>query len=75
MAVPKTALENFEGEQVVFVKTAAGFEPRPVSIGLTNDVNVEIIHGLSQGQTYVIKGGFTLKAELQKGEMDEGHAH
>jgi cobalt-zinc-cadmium efflux system membrane fusion protein len=75
VAVPKTALEFFEGEQVVFVQTAAGFEPRPVTIGLTNAVNVEITHGLAQGETYVKKGGFTLKAELQKSEMDAGHAH
>ena len=75
VAVPKTALEFFEGNQVVFVQTAEGFEPRPVTIGLTNDVNVEILHGLAQGETYVKRGGFTLKAELQKGEMDEGHAH
>ncbi len=75
ISIPKTALEFFEGNQVVFVKTDLGFEPRPIEIGLRNDVNVEIIKGLAQGETYVKKGAFTLKAELQKGEMDEGHAH
>ena len=75
VAIPKTALEFFEGNQVVFVQTDAGFEPRPIKIGLSNDMNVEIIEGLAQGETYVKKGGFTLKAELQKGEMDEGHGH
>jgi len=75
VAIPKTALEFYEDEQVVFVQTAEGFEPRHVKLGLSNDLNVEIVHGIAQGETYVKKGGFTLKAELQKGEMDEGHAH
>ncbi len=73
--VPKTALENFENQTVVFIKTEEGFKPQPVAIGRKNTFHVEIIAGLKTGQVYVSKGGFTIKAELQKGELGEGHGH
>ncbi|HGY56276.1 MAG TPA: HlyD family efflux transporter periplasmic adaptor subunit [Caldithrix abyssi] len=73
--VPKTALENFENQTVVFIKTDEGFKPQPVSVGRSNTYSVEIIAGLQAGQEYVSKGGFTIKAELQKSELGEGHGH
>lgn len=73
--VPKTALENFENRTVVFVKHKEGFEPQPVTIGRSNTKTVEIIAGLKPGQNYVSKGGFTLKAELQKEAFGDGHGH
>ncbi len=75
MVIPKTALQQIEGTDVVFVKTEEGFAPKAVVMGLVNHTSVEIIHGLEQGQTYVSKGGFTLKSELQKGSFGEGHSH
>lgn len=75
VAVPKTALETYEDQTVVFVKTDEGFKPQPVSIGRSNRITVELTAGLKSGQVYVSKGGFTLKAELQKQSFGEGHAH
>ncbi len=73
--IPKTALEFFEDNKVIFVKTDEGFVPRPVQTGRENEVSIEIKSGLKAGEVYVAKGGFTMKAELQKGEMGEGHGH
>ncbi len=75
IAVPKTALETYEDQTVVFVKSGDGFKSQPVSIGRSNQVAVEIVAGLKSGQKYVSKGGFTLKAELQKESFGEGHGH
>ena len=75
LAVPKTAVELYEGMLVVFVQTPVGFVPRAVKSGRTNETIVEIIAGLKPGDTYVSKGGFTIKAELQKGEFGSGHSH
>ncbi|GAB4179946.1 MAG: efflux RND transporter periplasmic adaptor subunit [Calditrichia bacterium] len=72
---PKTALETFENRTVVFVKNDEGFEPQPVTIGRSNTKAVEIVAGLKPGQQYVSKGGFTLKAELQKESFGEGDSH
>lgn len=73
--VPKTALVNFENRTVLFVKHKEGFEPQPVTIGRSNTKAVEIVAGLKPGQNYVSKGGFTLRAELQKEAFGEGHEH
>lgn len=75
LVVPKSALQTFEGKTVVFVKTAEGFEPRPVEIGRENEIAVEILSGLAPGQTYVAEGAFTLKAQLSKGAFGDGHNH
>lgn len=75
IAIPKTAIEYYEGSKVVFVYDGDGFVPRPISLGMSNDTLVEVVDGLESGETYVSKGGFTLKAELQKGEMGDDHGH
>ncbi len=72
--IPKTAIEEMNGGKIVFVKTAKGFIPTPVTIGRQNTYNVEILSGLDKGQLYVSKGGFTLKAQMQKSEFgDDEH--
>jgi cobalt-zinc-cadmium efflux system membrane fusion protein len=73
--VPKTALETFENQTVVFAKQEDGFVPLPVIIGRNNKKVVELVSGLKPGQVYVSKGGFTLKAELQKEAFGEGDEH
>ncbi len=72
---PKTALQTYENQTVVFVKDKEGFRPQPVRIGRSNARAVEITDGLQPGQEYVSKGGFTVKAELQKESFGEGHGH
>ncbi|MGR3177735.1 MAG: efflux RND transporter periplasmic adaptor subunit, partial [Candidatus Anammoxibacter sp.] len=73
--IPKSAIETMEGESVIFIETEDGFKSQSVVVGRTNETHVEIISGLRQGQRYVYKNGFTLKAELMKSEFGEGHAH
>lgn len=75
LAVERTALHDFEGDTVVFVRTEEGFVPRPVEVGRTDDAHAEILGGLAPGQRYVSRGGFTLKSELGKSGFGSGHAH
>jgi cobalt-zinc-cadmium efflux system membrane fusion protein len=75
LLVPKSSLQKFEGNDVVFVHTPEGFKPVPVKIGRVNQSSAEILSGLAPGQTYVSKGGFTLKAELEKSSLSGGHGH
>ncbi len=75
IVVPKTALETVDNQTVVFVQTDEGFVLQPVSLGKSSATHVELLSGLSQGQAYVAKGGFTLKAELTKGSLESGHGH
>jgi cobalt-zinc-cadmium efflux system membrane fusion protein len=75
LAIPKSALEVLDGRDVVFVEGEEGFEPRPVGIGRRGDQHVEIRAGLTPGDRYVARGGFTVKAELQRGEFTGRHSH
>jgi len=73
LAVPRTALQFLEEQQVVFIKNGNEYEPRPVSIGMTGTENVEITSGLKRGETYVSAGSFVIKADILKGTAEHEH--
>ncbi|MFQ5715456.1 MAG: efflux RND transporter periplasmic adaptor subunit [Candidatus Scalinduaceae bacterium] len=76
IAVPRTTLLSVQDKNVIFVKTVEGFEPRPVTIGRKDEENIEILSGLTMGEHYISKGGFTLKSELERSSLEGGgHAH
>ena len=75
VAVPRSALFTLHGETVVFIQDEHGFEAREVTVGETDVTSAEILTGLRPGDGYVSDGGYTLKAELEKGKFGEGHAH
>ena len=73
LAVPKTALEVIEQKTVMFVQEEDRFQPRRITIGRQGKSQVEIRSGLIAGERFVSRGGFTLKAELGRGELSGGH--
>ncbi|TSK08255.1 MAG: efflux RND transporter periplasmic adaptor subunit [Geobacter sp.] len=75
LAVPEEAVQELEGKKLVFVAEGEGvFEPRRVELGRVSGGMVEVLSGLKEGERLAVKGGFVLKSELQKGEI-EGHDH
>lgn len=72
IVVPDEAVQSVGGRDVVFVRTAKGFEARPVTIGQRGAGRVEVVSGLMAGQSIAARNAFLLKAELGKGE---GEAH
>ena len=75
VAIPTTALQQIGEVPVVFVRDEDDFEPRPLHLGRRGPHFVEVTSGLELGETFVSKGAFTLKAELQRGEISDGHGH
>ena len=77
VAVPRDAVQNVEGADVVWVPgdEPGAFVARPVLMGeeLPGGL-VELTAGLAAGDAVVVAGAFTLKAELAKGEFG-GHGH
>ena len=60
--VPKIALVNDRGEQVVFVSQAdTTAERRVVEVGFQDDQNAEILAGVAVGDRVVVKGQRSLK--------------
>lgn len=63
LVIPKSAVLNCGSNNVVYVRKAdGGYEERPVETGLSCQNNIEILKGLSLGETVVSRGAFTLRA-------------
>jgi membrane fusion protein, copper/silver efflux system len=77
LTVPRDAVVDTGLRQHVFVATAAGFEPRPVTLGVRLADRVEIRAGLDEGERIVSSGVFLLDSEsrLRATGGTGGHQH
>ena len=77
--VPQAAIIGGGGEQYVFVEQEPGlYLKRVIKPGLKTDGRMEVVDGLKEGERVVVKGGFILKSELDKGAFQGcpgGHSH
>ncbi|OFA29951.1 biotin attachment protein [Glaciecola punicea] len=79
LLIPKTAIQTFEEKSVVFVLKSSvreghnEYHPRPVLLGTTDNMNIEIVNGLQNGERIVSLNSYLLKADLEKSEA--GHDH
>ena len=66
--VPKDAVQNINGQQIVFVVTSDPntFELRPVRLGSGNGGSYQVLEGLQVGDKVVVSGSFALRAEYLK---------
>ena len=71
LAIRDEAIQNLEGNDVIFVQDGENFEPKPIRTGRRDGESSELLSGASAGQKYVSRNSFILKAELGKGEA--GH--
>lgn len=70
ISLPEEAVQSFEGRDVVFVRTASGFQATEVVTGQRGGGRVEIIEGLEAGMTVATRGAFLLKSELGASEAE-----
>jgi cobalt-zinc-cadmium efflux system membrane fusion protein len=76
LAVPEEAIQTVEGDASVFVPVSGEpntFAKRAVGIGPAVGGMVPVFAGLKEGEQYVVRGAFTLKAELGKGGAAHDH--
>src|SRR6202011_5647819 len=67
LVVPADALQQVDGQDVVFVQTAPDrFAIRSVRTGEAVNGQVRVFEGLKAGEQVVIKGRFLLKSQLLK---------
>ena len=70
LVVPRSALTEIAGKQVVFVKVAEGeFETHDVLTGDAAAGKVRILSGLREGEQIVTEGAFTVKSVLLRGTI------
>lgn len=73
--VPASAVQRDGDRSIVFVpKGERQYQRRAVKLGRSTGDWVQVLEGLTEGQTVATSGSFILKAELEKGELggDEG---
>lgn len=70
IALPEEAVQTVEGREVVFVRTAKGFQTVTVVTGKRGGGRIEIVDGLKPGAVIATRGAFLLKAEIGKGEAE-----
>jgi RND family efflux transporter MFP subunit len=75
LVVPEEAIQRIGERTVVFIpeEEEGHFKVRNVEVGATTDGLRRILSGLEAGEKVVTKGSFTLKTQLLKGELGEGH--
>jgi Cu(I)/Ag(I) efflux system membrane fusion protein len=69
LTVPRSAVLSTGERSMVFVRAASGdLAPREVALGTTNDERVEVLRGLSAGETVVASATFLVDAESNLGK-------
>jgi membrane fusion protein, copper/silver efflux system len=69
LTVPRSAVLSTGERSIVFVREANGqLTPREVALGTTNDDRVEVLRGLSPGETVVASATFLVDAESNLGK-------
>jgi RND family efflux transporter MFP subunit len=72
LVVPESAVQDDEGETIVFIQTEERtFSRRVVKTGERTAGVVEILGGLAEGELVVASGAFLLKSEVRKGALGE----
>ncbi len=75
VAVPESAVQNVEGQAVIFIEEGTGqFHKQVVTTGL-NAGGWIAIDGLAEGTPVVTRGSFYLKSALQRETIGSDHAH
>ena len=59
--VPKIAVVTDKGEDVIFVDAEGSAERRVVTLGFTDDAYAEIVEGVSEGESVVVRGQRSLR--------------
>lgn len=76
LVVPEAAIQRIADRTVVFVTEESEpghFKVQDVEIGSETGGMRRILNGLKAGDRVVTKGSFTIKSQLQKSELGEGH--
>ncbi|MCC8537990.1 efflux RND transporter periplasmic adaptor subunit [Xanthomonas axonopodis pv. poinsettiicola] len=73
MVVPVGALQRFGEWDVVFVRVGDVYEARPVRLGARDAQQVEVLAGVSVGDTVVVEQSYLVKADIEKSGASHDH--
>jgi membrane fusion protein, heavy metal efflux system len=74
LAVRNSALQSFEGSDVVFIREGEDtYEPRALELGRTDGEHTEVLDGLAPGTEYVAENSYLIKADIEKASAEHAH--
>ena len=73
LAVRREAIQSFRDWNVVYLKDGHVFQAMPVKIGQKDSKYVEILSGLKEGDRYVSKNSYIIKADIEKSGAAHDH--
>lgn len=73
VTVAASAIQAFEGREVVFLEVPGGFKAQTIKPGRTDGQRTEIISGLKAGERYASTNSFVIKAEIGKASAEHEH--
>ncbi|GAA0337306.1 efflux RND transporter periplasmic adaptor subunit [Sphingomonas oligophenolica] len=71
LTVPEDAVQNIDGRDVLFVRTATGFVARPVLVGTRSGGIAQIVSGIRAGERVATRNAFLVKADMIKSAGEE----
>lgn len=72
LVIPERAVQEMEGQTVVFARDAQGrFQRRPVVVGTTLNGLTEIVSGADDDDVIATAGAFLIKSEMMKPQSEE----
>lgn len=71
LVVPEDAVQNIDGRDVLFVRTADGFRPQPVLVGARSGGVAQIVSGVQAGEQVATRNAFLVKADMIKENKEE----
>jgi RND family efflux transporter MFP subunit len=72
IVIPKQLVLSRQNRSVVFVEEEGRAQQRNIEIGLSNDLMVEVIAGLSEGERLITRNFETLRSRTQVRVTGEG---
>ena len=73
LMVSNKAIQTFRDWQVAFIKVGDEYEIRPLTLGLSDDNNTQVLGGLKAGNEYVVENSYLIKADLEKSGASHDH--
>ena len=70
LTVPEDAVQNLDGRDVLFVRTAGGFRPQPVLVGTRSGGVAQILSGVNAGDQVATRNAFLVKADMIKAKAE-----
>ncbi len=73
LAVHREAIQTFRDWNVVYLTDGHVFQAMPVELGRRDSRYVEILAGISEGDRYVARNSFIIKADVEKSGASHDH--